>query len=179
MNVKNVHVVDALSTNARHAVDPPVPSMLAIWRKCALKSESGTSAAKPLHSAAKRLHISAYFCSLNSDIPRLLKRRERLYQSSARQWTAPVMQLRWERGGYLASVIIQISEHVHDITNLQTTIGDSLAVSIKQLMPRGHHHNPHQSSVALQAPHCVQWMKRPCTWLSSACSKTVPQFPHT
>jgi hypothetical protein len=34
-----------------------------------------------------------------------------------------------------------------------------------------------QSSVALQAPHCVQWMKRPCTWSSSACSKTVPQFP--
>jgi hypothetical protein len=34
------------------------------------------------------------------------------------------MQLRWERGDYLASVIIQISEHVHDITNLQTPIGE-------------------------------------------------------
>ena len=85
--------------------------------------------------------------------------------------------------GYLASVIVQISEHIHDITNLQTSIGDTLAVSIKRLMPRslhrGHYHIPHQSTVALQAPHCVQWMKRPCTWSSSACSKTVPQFPHT
>jgi hypothetical protein len=35
-----------------------------------------------------------------------------------------MMQLRWERGDYLASVIIQISEHVHDITNLQTPIGE-------------------------------------------------------
>jgi hypothetical protein len=62
-------------------------------------------------------------------------------------------------------------------------IKDSLAVSIMRLMPlslhRGHYHIPHQSTVALQAPHCVQWMKRPCTWLSSACSKTAPQFPHT
>jgi hypothetical protein len=43
----------------------------------------------------------------------------------------------------------------------------------------GHYHIPScQSAVALQAPHCVQWMKRPCTRSSSACSKTVPQFPH-
>jgi hypothetical protein len=49
------------------------------------------------------------------------------------------MQLRWKRGGYLSSVIIQISEHVHDITNLQTPIGESLAVSIKRLTPRSLH----------------------------------------
>jgi hypothetical protein len=41
-----------------------------------------------------------------------------------------------------------------------------------------HYRIPSQSSVALQAPHCVQWIKRPCTWSSSACSRTVPQFPH-
>ena len=43
---------------------------------------------------------------------------------------------------------------------------------------RGALRRPVQSTVALQAPHCVQWMKRPCTWLSSACIKTVPQLPH-
>jgi hypothetical protein len=83
---------------------------------------------------------------------------------------------------YLACVILKIFEHVHDISNLQTPIGEALSVSIKGLMlrslHRGHYRIPDQSTVALQAPHCVQWMKRPCTWSSSACSKTIPQVPH-
>src|ERR1700731_976659 len=39
--------------------------MLAIRRKCALRPGVGTSAAKPLHSAAKRMHVSACFSTLS------------------------------------------------------------------------------------------------------------------
>src|ERR1700692_304822 len=52
--------------------------MLAIQRKCSLKSGSGTSAAKPSHSFAKRMHSSVYFRTLNSDMALLPLRRERL-----------------------------------------------------------------------------------------------------
>src|ERR1700676_834058 len=54
--------------------------MLAIRMKCALRIGSGKSAAKPLHSAAKRMHSSSYFLTLNSDIALLRNGRERLYR---------------------------------------------------------------------------------------------------
>jgi hypothetical protein len=48
--------------------------MLAIRRKCALRPGVGTSAAKLLHSAAKRMHVSACFWTLfGSDTALLLK----------------------------------------------------------------------------------------------------------
>src|ERR1700680_3341015 len=93
--------------------------MLASRRKRARRSGSGTSAAKPLHSAAKRMHISAYFLTLASDIALLLTGGSAcISQSSAGQKTVPMMELRWGRGGYSASVILPIFEHVHDITDL-------------------------------------------------------------
>ena len=93
--------------------------LLAIRRNCALRSGSGTSAAKPLHSAAKRMHISAYFLTLTSDIALLLTGGSAcISQSPAGQKTLPVMEVRWGRAGYLASVILPIVEHVHDITDL-------------------------------------------------------------
>src|ERR1700674_5785402 len=101
--------------------------MLASRRKCARRSGSGTSAAKPLHSAARRMHASAYFWTLNSDIALLLKGGSAcISQSSAGQKTVPVMELRWGRVGYLASVILAIFEHVHDITDLTKPNGSSI-----------------------------------------------------
>src|ERR1700680_2436571 len=107
--------------------------MLAIRRNCALRSGSGTSAAKPLHSAAKRMHASAYFWTLNSDIAPPLKGGSAcISQSSAGQMTVPVMELRWGRAGYLASVILPIFEHVHDITDLPKPIAEGSAFSIRR-----------------------------------------------
>src|ERR1700688_982100 len=80
--------------------------MLASRRNCACRAGSGTSSAKPLHSAAKRMHISAYFLTLNSDIALLLKGGSAcISQSSAGQYTVPVMESRWGRVGHLTSVI--------------------------------------------------------------------------
>lgn len=92
--------------------------MLAMRRKCALGPGAGTSAAKLLHSAAKRMHVSACFWTLfGSDTALLPKGGSAcLSQSSAGQKTVPVMELRWGRVGHLASVIFPIFEHVHDIT---------------------------------------------------------------
>ena len=92
--------------------------MLAIRRKCALRPGVGTSAAKLLHSAAKRMHVSACFWTLfGSDTALLPKGGSAcLSQSSAGQKTVPVMELRWGRVGHLASVIFSIFEHLHDIT---------------------------------------------------------------
>jgi hypothetical protein len=65
------------------------------------------------------MHASAYFWTLNSDIALLLKGGSAcISQSSAGQKTLPVMELSWGRAGYLASVILPIVEHVHDITDL-------------------------------------------------------------
>src|ERR1700736_6046324 len=91
--------------------------MLAIRWKCALWSGSGTSAAKPLHSAAMRMHASAYFWVLSDlDIPLLRKGGSAcISQSSAGQKTLPVMKLTWRRAGHLARAILPIFEHVHDI----------------------------------------------------------------
>jgi hypothetical protein len=80
--------------------------MLAIRRKLALRSGSGTSAARPLHSAAKRRHSSAYFLTLNSDMPLFPKGGSAcISQSSAGQSTVPVMTFKWGREGYIASAI--------------------------------------------------------------------------
>src|SRR3984893_9919607 len=91
--------------------------MLAIRRKCALRPDVGTSAAKPLHSAAKRMHVSACFWALfDSNIALLLKGGSAcLSQSSAGQKTVPMIALTWERVGYIARGIFPIFEHVHGI----------------------------------------------------------------
>src|ERR1700693_5581069 len=85
--------------------------MLALRRKCALRPVVGTSAAKPLHSAAKRMHVSACFWTLSfSDTALLLKGGSAcLSQSSAGQKTVPVISLRWGRVGYIARDIFQSS----------------------------------------------------------------------
>src|ERR1700719_1129730 len=92
--------------------------MLALQRKCALKPGVGTSAAKPLHSAAKRMHVNACFWALfDSDTALLLKGGSAcLSQSSAGQKTVPMIELTWEREGYIARDIFPIFEHVHGIT---------------------------------------------------------------
>src|ERR1700682_6492217 len=107
--------------------------LLASRRKCARRSGSGTSAAKPLHSAAKRMHISAYFLTLASDIALLLTGGSAcISQSSAGQMPVPVMELRWGRVGYLASVILPIFAHVHDITDLPKSKAEGPAFLIQR-----------------------------------------------
>jgi hypothetical protein len=71
----------------------------------------------PLHSAAKRMHVSARFWKLfDSDTAHLLSGGSAcLSQSSAGQKTAPVMEIRWGRVVYLTSAISPIFEHFHDI----------------------------------------------------------------
>jgi hypothetical protein len=98
--------------------------MAAIRRNCSLRSGSGTSAAKPLHSAAKRIHSSAYFGKFcDSDIALLLKGGSAcISRSSAAQWTVPVIALKWGRVGYFASAIFQIFERVHCITELPSPL---------------------------------------------------------
>src|ERR1700683_2066061 len=55
--------------NAGHGADPPIPSMCWPYEgRSPSRSGSGASAAKSLHSAAKRMHISAYFWMLNTHI---------------------------------------------------------------------------------------------------------------
>src|ERR1700730_1384966 len=93
--------------------------MRAKCRKCTLRSGSGASAAKPLHSAAKRKHMSACLWTLNANIGLLLKGGSAcISQSSAGQQRVPVMELRWGRVAHLASVMFTIFEHVHDIVDL-------------------------------------------------------------
>jgi hypothetical protein len=107
--------------------------MLASRRNCARRSGSGTSAAKPLHSAAKRINISVYFLTLNSDMVLFFKGGSAcISQSSAGQRTVPVMALRWGRVVYLASVIFPISEHVHDITDLPKSKAEGSALLIQR-----------------------------------------------
>src|ERR1700722_10856539 len=85
--------------------------MLANWRKRALKSGSGTFAAKFLHSAAMRMHASVCFRTLSDlDIALLRKGGSAcISQSSAGQKTVPVMKLRWGRADYLARAIFPTS----------------------------------------------------------------------
>jgi hypothetical protein len=92
--------------------------MSAIRRKYALRPGVGTSAAKPLNSAAKRMHVSACFWTLSvSDTALLLKGGSAcLSQSSAGQKTVPMINLKWGRVGHLARIIFPIFEHVHGIT---------------------------------------------------------------
>ena len=98
--------------------------MPAIPRKCALRPDVGASAAKFLHSAAKRMHVSSRFRVFSdSDTALLLKGGSAcLSQSSAGQKKVPVMKSRWGRVGYLARVIFPIFEHVHGITDLLKSI---------------------------------------------------------
>ena len=95
--------------------------MLANWRKRALKSGSGTFAAKFLHSAAMRMHASVCFRTLSDlDIALLRKGGSAcISQSSAGQKTLPVMKLRWRRAGHLARAILPFVEHIHGITICQ------------------------------------------------------------
>jgi hypothetical protein len=44
--------------------------------------------------------------------------------------------------------------------------------------PRSGHCRIPQSTVALQAPHCVQWMKRPYTLVVLGVHQAVPQLTH-
>jgi hypothetical protein len=77
------------------------------------------------------MHISAYFLTLASDIALLLTGGSAcISQSSAGQKTLPVMELRWGRAGYLASVILPMVERVHDITDLTkpNTEGSAFAI---------------------------------------------------
>jgi hypothetical protein len=111
--------------------------MLAIRRKCALRPDVGTSAANPLHSATKRMHVSACFRSLfDSDIALLLKGGSAcLSQSSAGQKTVPVIKLRWGRVGYIARDIFPIFEHIRGITESTVVRSVRLRRSIRNRVP--------------------------------------------
>jgi hypothetical protein len=95
------------------------------------------------------------------------------------------MDLTWQRAAHLASDMFPIfrtrSRHnvVLCVVVVMVTVNENMEWRADRRYPvrPGHYRIPRWSTVALQAPHWVQSMERPCTWPCSARSQT-DRLPH-